>query len=50
NVYFDRLGYVETKIYERSRLRADDIIDGTAVIEEAISCTVVTPGRRAAGG
>jgi N-methylhydantoinase A len=47
SVYFDGLGFVESKIYERDLLKAGNLIEGPAVIEEAISCTLITPGRSA---
>ncbi|MBI3097245.1 MAG: hydantoinase/oxoprolinase family protein [Planctomycetes bacterium] len=44
-VYFAGDGFVESKICERSRLGEGEEVEGPAVIEEEISCTVVPPGR-----
>lgn len=42
-VFFDGAGYLETAIYERDLLKANNVVRGPAVIEEAISCTIVNP-------
>jgi N-methylhydantoinase A len=44
-VYFD--DWVETRIYDRSRLGAGDVVDGPAVLEEFSSTVPVHPGFRA---
>lgn len=36
---------LEARIYERSRLKAGHVVEGPAVVEEEISCTVVPPKR-----
>jgi N-methylhydantoinase A len=46
-VHFDHAGSHEALIYDRSRLRADDALDGPAVIEEPAASTVIFPGQRA---
>lgn len=43
-VYFGDGGWLDTAIYERSKLRAGNEVRGPAVIEEEISCTVVPRG------
>ncbi|MBI2931889.1 MAG: hydantoinase/oxoprolinase family protein [Planctomycetes bacterium] len=42
-VCFDGTGFAESRIYERNRLKAGNVIEGPAVVEEEISCTVVPP-------
>ncbi|MBN6034399.1 hydantoinase/oxoprolinase family protein [Amycolatopsis sp. 195334CR] len=37
-------GFVDTAVYDRYRLRADDRIDGPAIIEERESTLVIPPG------
>lgn len=44
-VYFAGAGFLDSKIFERGRLGAGDAVEGPAVVEEEISCTVVPPGR-----
>jgi N-methylhydantoinase A len=39
--------FVETPVYDRARLRADDALDGPAVIEEFDSTSLVLPGQSA---
>lgn len=46
-VCFESAGFIETAIYERSRLSPGMIIDGPALIEEQTSSTLVPPGSRA---
>lgn len=46
-VYFDRKGYIRCPIYERSLLRAGNVVKGPALIEETLSTTVITPGHLA---
>jgi N-methylhydantoinase A len=43
-VYFAESGYVETPIYQRTRLTAGNRIAGPALVEEYASTTVVHPG------
>jgi N-methylhydantoinase A len=42
-VYFDRLGFVETPVYDRLRLRPGMIVTGPAIVEEPTSVTLVPP-------
>jgi N-methylhydantoinase A len=50
-VYFRRGGgFIETPVYERARLAANDILVGPAIIEEPDSTAVVPPGHRASVG
>jgi N-methylhydantoinase A len=44
-VFFEDVGFIETKIYERNSLTAGNVVEGPAVVEEAISCTVIKPGK-----
>jgi N-methylhydantoinase A len=44
-VYFDQKGYLQCPVYERSLLRAGNVLKGPVLIEEMLSTTVVTPGR-----
>ncbi len=44
-VYFPGPGFVDARIYERTRIGLGDIVEGPAVVEEEASCTVVPPGR-----
>ncbi len=46
-VYFDKLGYVETSVFQRDRLRPGMAVAGPAVIEEPTSATLVPPGMTA---
>ncbi|HUG88408.1 MAG TPA: hydantoinase/oxoprolinase family protein [Actinomycetota bacterium] len=39
-------GWVETRIYDRSRLRGGAAFDGPAIVEEADSTTVIPPGAK----
>ncbi|MBL8377876.1 MAG: hydantoinase/oxoprolinase family protein [Burkholderiales bacterium] len=43
-VYFRKVGWVETPVYVRDRLRAGNLIAGPALVEEHASTTVVQPG------
>jgi N-methylhydantoinase A len=43
-VYFEKLGYVETAVFLRDRLRHGMRISGPAVIEEPTSATLIPPG------
>lgn len=45
DVYFRSAGWLPTAIYERSSLPVDARFDGPAVIEEAMSTTLVHPGQ-----
>ncbi|RAR52232.1 N-methylhydantoinase A [Paraburkholderia unamae] len=40
-------GFVETPVYERSLLRAGNVIDGPAIVEQMDTTTVVLPGMKA---
>jgi N-methylhydantoinase A len=44
NVYFGDEGFVETKIFDRLRLRPGAEIEGPAIIEQFDSTTVLPPG------
>jgi N-methylhydantoinase A len=46
-VYFRGPGFVDTPVYARDRLLADNRVAGPALIEEHASTTVVGPGERA---
>ncbi|MBL4720175.1 MAG: hydantoinase/oxoprolinase family protein, partial [Alphaproteobacteria bacterium] len=46
-VYFDGDEAVETPIYDRAALKADDIITGPAIIDQLDATTVLHPGDRA---
>jgi N-methylhydantoinase A len=46
-VYFEKLGYVDTPVFARERLRPGTRLSGPAVIEEATSATLIAPGMRA---
>ena len=43
-VYFAATGFASTPVFERSRLGRDDRIEGSAIIEDFGSTTVVPPG------
>jgi N-methylhydantoinase A len=43
-VYFTERGFIDTPAYDRTRLLANNRIDGPALIEEYASTTVVLPG------
>ena len=43
-VYFSSTGFVDTPTYQRSALRAGNVIKGPTLIEEHASTTVVLPG------
>jgi N-methylhydantoinase A len=43
-VYFQKLGYVDTFVFQRERLRPGVRLSGPAVIEEATSATLIPPG------
>lgn len=43
-VYFHGLGFVETAIYDRDRLKPGNEVKGPAIIEERASGTVLLPG------
>ncbi len=45
-VYFASTGFVDTPTFERARLKAGNVIEGPALIEEHASTTVVHPGDR----
>lgn len=44
--WFAGAGFVETPVYERSRLGSGQTLAGPAIVEEACTVTVVPPGRR----
>lgn len=46
-VYFESVGFVETKIFERSGLQPGMVVNGPALIEEQTSSTLVPPGSHA---
>jgi N-methylhydantoinase A len=46
-VYFDKLGFIETAVFDRDRLRQGMIVRGPAVVEEPTSVTLIPPGRNA---
>lgn len=46
-VMFEGLGWVETPIYERDLLKAGNVVQGPAVIEERVSNTLLLPGSSA---
>ena len=46
-VYFEKLGYVDTSVFQRERLRPGIRLAGPAVIEEATSATLIPPGMSA---
>jgi N-methylhydantoinase A len=43
-VYFEKLGYVDTSVFQRERLRPGIRLTGPAVIEEATSATLIPAG------
>lgn len=43
-VYFEKLGFVPTVVYERTRLRPGNIVEGPAIVEEETSSVLVPPG------
>lgn len=45
-VHFDRLGWEESRIYERDRLGAGAHVEGPAIVEEPAASTVLFPGDR----
>ncbi|MFP4051349.1 MAG: hydantoinase/oxoprolinase family protein [Thermoplasmata archaeon] len=47
DVYFDDVGFVETKVFERSNLQSGNEIEGPAIIEETTSTTVIPPKYKA---
>jgi N-methylhydantoinase A len=40
-------GYVDTPVYRREALRAGNVIDGPAIVEQVDSTTVILPRQRA---
>jgi len=44
-VYFDRLGFIETAVFDRNRLRPGMAVRGPAVVEEPTSATLIPPGK-----
>lgn len=46
-VYFESAGFLDTAIYERSRLRPGMVVEGPALVEEQTSSTLVPPGSHA---
>ncbi len=51
NVYFEESqGFLETRIFERERLLAGNVIEGPAVIEESNATTLIHPGMAATVG
>lgn len=46
-VYFEKLGFVPTAVYERARLRPGNVVQGPAIVEEETSSVLVPPGTAA---
>ena len=46
-VYFEKLGFVPTAVYERTRLRPGNVVQGPAIVEEETSSVLVPPGTTA---
>ncbi|MBI4083419.1 MAG: hydantoinase/oxoprolinase family protein [Candidatus Lambdaproteobacteria bacterium] len=46
-VHFAELGFVETPVYERTALRAGQVVAGPAIVDQLDATTVVFPGHRA---
>jgi N-methylhydantoinase A len=46
-VYFEEGGFLDTPIYNRTRLLAGDFVEGPAVVEEFDSTTLILPGQEA---
>jgi len=44
-VYFDRLGFIETAVFDRNRLRPGMAVRGPAVVEEPTSVTLIPPDK-----
>ena len=44
NAWFGKAGFVETEVYDRTRLRHGDSIGGPAILEEPESTTICPPG------
>jgi N-methylhydantoinase A len=44
SIIFDRLGALACDVYDREKLLARNVINGPAVIEEAASTTILSPG------
>ena len=47
-VYYDGRGRIETPVFERTALRAGNLLTGPALVEQYDSCTLIAPGWRAA--
>jgi len=43
DVYFEEVGFVDTKIIDRAELQANNVLSGPAIIEETTSTTVLPP-------
>jgi N-methylhydantoinase A len=46
-VYFDKVGYLDSDVLARDRLRPGMIVRGPTVVEEPTSATLIPPGRTA---
>ena len=46
-VCFDKLGFIETAVFDRNRMRPGMIVRGPAVIEEPTSVTLIPPDKTA---
>ena len=46
-VYFESVGFLDTAVYDRPRLRPGMVVDGPALVEEQTSSTLIPPGSRA---
>lgn len=44
-VYFERVGWVDTPIYERELLPTNQIIEGPAIVEEKAAVTIIESGQ-----
>lgn len=43
-VFYEESGWVNTPVYDKDKLREDEIIDGPAIIEEKTSSTILLDG------
>ena len=47
-VYFEEAGgFVDCPVYDRARLRPENVIPGPAIVEQMDATTVILPGQRA---
>ena len=46
-VYFERVGFLASTVYERTRLRPGNVVSGPAVVEEETSSVLIPPDTRA---